>query len=263
VSLSKFGPPLVFQGALTVGGTAAARGILGLSGASLRGSLGGRSQRNRGFGKREVVVENDSCKRLILIDLAHGFIDNGEHIELTSFAGLQRVASRVAPAGGDVARERVQRVPITAMLRIAELVAAMAYARVVAALWQTSFSWYAFLAIWSLLDFSFSLTRLAVGSAAELMAERERPRQWLGPMALEDVLIGAAHAAGADLDQRGFARHVRPWNAADHGRRTRPVESRDADCGGHYCPQARNASSKARSPGVPFSSARMARRPLL
>jgi pimeloyl-ACP methyl ester carboxylesterase len=43
VSLSKFGPPLVFQGALTVGGTAAARGILGLSGASLRGSLGGRS----------------------------------------------------------------------------------------------------------------------------------------------------------------------------------------------------------------------------
>jgi hypothetical protein len=43
VTLSKFGPPLVFQGAVTVGGSAAARGILGLSGSSLRGSLGGRS----------------------------------------------------------------------------------------------------------------------------------------------------------------------------------------------------------------------------
>jgi pimeloyl-ACP methyl ester carboxylesterase len=43
LSLKKIGPPLVFQGAVTVGGAAAARGILGLSGASLRGSLGGRS----------------------------------------------------------------------------------------------------------------------------------------------------------------------------------------------------------------------------
>jgi hypothetical protein len=36
------GPPLVFQGALTVGGTAASHGVLGVSGASLRGALGGR-----------------------------------------------------------------------------------------------------------------------------------------------------------------------------------------------------------------------------
>jgi pimeloyl-ACP methyl ester carboxylesterase len=43
LSLKKLGPPLVFQGAVTVAGPAAARGILGLSGASLRGSLGGRS----------------------------------------------------------------------------------------------------------------------------------------------------------------------------------------------------------------------------
>ena len=40
--------------------------------------------------------------------------------------------------------------------------------------------------------------------AAELVAERERPRQRLRPMAFEDVLIRAAHAAGADLDQRGL-----------------------------------------------------------
>jgi pimeloyl-ACP methyl ester carboxylesterase len=42
LKLKKFGPPLVFEGAVTVGGTAAAHGVLGLSGASLAGSLGGR-----------------------------------------------------------------------------------------------------------------------------------------------------------------------------------------------------------------------------
>ena len=34
--------PLGFQGTVTVGGRAAATGILGLSGASVRGTLGGR-----------------------------------------------------------------------------------------------------------------------------------------------------------------------------------------------------------------------------
>ena len=43
IALKKFGPPLVFQGAVTVGGTAAAHGVVGLSGASLAGSLGGHS----------------------------------------------------------------------------------------------------------------------------------------------------------------------------------------------------------------------------
>jgi pimeloyl-ACP methyl ester carboxylesterase len=43
LTLKKLGPPLVFEGAVTVGGTAASSGLLGLSGASLRGSLGGRS----------------------------------------------------------------------------------------------------------------------------------------------------------------------------------------------------------------------------
>jgi hypothetical protein len=43
LKLSKLGPPLAFQGAVTVGGAAAAHGVLGLSGASLRGTLGGRA----------------------------------------------------------------------------------------------------------------------------------------------------------------------------------------------------------------------------
>ncbi len=43
LTLAKFGPPLVFQGAVTVKGPAAAPGILGLKGASLRGALGGHN----------------------------------------------------------------------------------------------------------------------------------------------------------------------------------------------------------------------------
>jgi len=41
-TLKRVGPPLVFQGTLTVSGAAAAHGVLGLQGASLRGALGGR-----------------------------------------------------------------------------------------------------------------------------------------------------------------------------------------------------------------------------
>src|ERR1700681_493123 len=58
-----------------------------------------------------------------------------------------------------------------AALRMVELFAAAMYARVVFSLWHTTFAWYAFLGIWSLLDFSFSLFRLAAGSARELRAD--------------------------------------------------------------------------------------------
>ena len=58
-----------------------------------------------------------------------------------------------------------------AVLRIVELLAALAYARVVYGLWGAHFAWYTSLGIWSLLDFSFSLSRLATGSATELMAD--------------------------------------------------------------------------------------------
>jgi pimeloyl-ACP methyl ester carboxylesterase len=40
--LTTFGPPLAFQGQLTVGGRSAAHGSLGLAGGSLRGTLGGK-----------------------------------------------------------------------------------------------------------------------------------------------------------------------------------------------------------------------------
>ena len=58
-----------------------------------------------------------------------------------------------------------------ALLRLAELFAAVVYARVVYGLWNTSLPWYAYLGLWSLLDFSFSLFRLATGSVTELMAD--------------------------------------------------------------------------------------------
>ena len=52
--------------------------------------------------------------------------------------------------------------------------------------------------------------------AADLVAERERPRQRLRPMSFQDMQIGAADTAGADLDQRGLFRDFRPGHLADH-----------------------------------------------
>jgi hypothetical protein len=43
LTFKKLGPPVVFQGPVTVGGAIAQHGLLGLNGASLRGTLGGRS----------------------------------------------------------------------------------------------------------------------------------------------------------------------------------------------------------------------------
>ena len=58
-----------------------------------------------------------------------------------------------------------------ASLRIAEILAAVLYARTVTAMWETNFAWYTYLGLWSLLDFSFSMFRLAAGSVSELMAD--------------------------------------------------------------------------------------------
>jgi pimeloyl-ACP methyl ester carboxylesterase len=44
--ITKFGPPITFQGALTVTGASAASGVLGLSGGRLGGTLGGRIVRS-------------------------------------------------------------------------------------------------------------------------------------------------------------------------------------------------------------------------
>jgi Zn-dependent protease with chaperone function len=58
-----------------------------------------------------------------------------------------------------------------AVLRLTEVLTAVIYARVVFVLCHGNFSWYAYLGLWSLLDFSFSLSRLAIGSVTELMAD--------------------------------------------------------------------------------------------
>jgi Zn-dependent protease with chaperone function len=58
-----------------------------------------------------------------------------------------------------------------AVLRLAEIFAAVMYARTVTALWETNYAWYTYLGLWSLLDFSFSMFRLAAGSGTELMAD--------------------------------------------------------------------------------------------
>ena len=76
---------------------------------------------------------------------------------------------------------------------------------------------------------SFKSSPVLDDHAAQLVAERERPGQWLWPVALEDMQIRAAHAAGADLDQRGLARHLRPRHLVDDGFGARPGEGRDAD----------------------------------
>ncbi len=65
--------------------------------------------------------------------------------------------------------------------------------------------------------------------AGELVSQRERPGQGLGPMALEDVLVGAAHPAGADLDQRALGRHLGPGHLAHDGLGAGAVVGGDAD----------------------------------
>src|SRR5689334_2770416 len=61
------------------------------------------------------------------------------------------------------------------------------------------------------------------------MAERERPWQRLRPMAFEDVQIGAAYAARADLDQRRLLADLGPRHGANDGRGARAVIGAYAD----------------------------------
>ena len=76
--------------------------------------------------------------------------------------------------------------------------------------------------------------------AADLVAERERPGQRLRPVTFQDVLIGAADAAGADLDQRRIVRHRRPGHGLDDRLRARPGKGRDADVGLCHDPRSRS-----------------------
>jgi hypothetical protein len=70
---------------------------------------------------------------------------------------------------------------------------------------------------------------IAIASATELVAERERPRQRLWPVTFQDMQVGAADAARADLDQRGLFADLRPRHVADHRPRARAVIGADAN----------------------------------
>ncbi|MGY4461704.1 hypothetical protein ACVWYI_005664 [Bradyrhizobium sp. LB13.1] len=65
--------------------------------------------------------------------------------------------------------------------------------------------------------------------AADFMTERERPRQRLRPMSLQNVQVRAADAARADLDQRGLFADLWPWHAADDRLAARSRVGADAD----------------------------------
>jgi Zn-dependent protease with chaperone function len=58
-----------------------------------------------------------------------------------------------------------------AALRMMELLAAVVYAGAVSSIWHATVAWYTVLGMWALLDFSFSLFRLASVSLMELMAD--------------------------------------------------------------------------------------------
>jgi hypothetical protein len=67
--------------------------------------------------------------------------------------------------------------------------------------------------------------------AADLMPKRKRPRQLLRPVALEDMQVGAADAAGSDFYEGGFLGDFGPWHGANDGGGAGAVVGADADLG--------------------------------
>ena len=65
--------------------------------------------------------------------------------------------------------------------------------------------------------------------ARQFVSEGERPRQRLRPMAFQDMLVGAADAAGPYLDQRRFRRDARPGHLLHHRIGARPGEGGYSD----------------------------------
>src|SRR5262245_7272749 len=64
---------------------------------------------------------------------------------------------------------------------------------------------------------------------AELVTEREGPRQWLRPVAFQNMQVGAAHAASANLNKRGILGNLRPWHGTDDRLGAGSGEGGDAD----------------------------------
>src|SRR6185312_12799296 len=83
--------------------------------------------------------------------------------------------------------------------------------------------------------------------AADLVSERERPRQLLRPMTSEDMQVRTANAAGADLEQRRLLRDFGPWHGANDRRCTRAVIRADTNLI-HHCPPVRTVVIWLRSP---------------
>ena len=63
----------------------------------------------------------------------------------------------------------------------------------------------------------------------QLVAEGERPGEGPGPVALEDVEVGAADPAGRDADEPSLGRHLGLGHLAYHGRLAGTFEGGDAD----------------------------------
>src|SRR5262249_50359682 len=64
---------------------------------------------------------------------------------------------------------------------------------------------------------------------AELVAEREGARQWLRPVTLQNIQVGAAHAPNTNLDKRGNLWDLRRWHGTDTRLGAGAGEGGDAD----------------------------------
>ncbi len=140
-----------------------------------------------------------------------------------------------------------------AVLRITELFAAAAYACVVHSIWNLNASWYVYLAIWSLLDFSFSTFRLAAGSATELMADYFAARK-LG-MASE-LSRGLARARCVNSGANSFQQVLHFYPTVDLRLR---LLARYAGSSRAICPRVRPRTAHANRFGIECANPRAAR----
>src|SRR5262249_7144291 len=69
--------------------------------------------------------------------------------------------------------------------------------------------------------------------------------EFLWPVTLEDMKVGAANAAGSDLDECRFSRNMGPSHGADDRLRTGTVECRNANLFHALSPQSRLGSAQS------------------
>src|SRR5215212_7905792 len=83
----------------------------------------------------------------------------------------------------------------------------------------------------------------------QLVAERKRPGEWPGPVALEDVKVGAADPAGRDADERSLAGYVGLRHLAYHGRGPGPSKVATRMVGMSSPPVSKRGSVSTCTPG--------------